>query len=450
MKGFSSRHNHEDSYAKQSQYSSLFVPENIGASMRQFDSIKHHNPILDSFYASGLGNGSLNKNRGRNFCHLSYLIYLEVNPYAPKKIHLFVKILDIELLTDISEVYKTLWSVQALQLQNELSISESDLQIFEIGQAHSLAVSNSNKVYSFGWNDCHQLGRQTPITENANGYAPITFPGEGVKAKSVATGDDHSLMLDYQGNLYIWGDNSRGQLGQGHCRHVNKISPVELPTNDSIKEIKAKGSSSFVLTHSGKAYCWPLYMDAEEVFLKPSEICLPQKLQIASVGCGYNFAVLLSKNGLVFTFGKDNQVGQLGHNDTFPRDAPALIESLRGEGAKITEVSCGFKHVICKTAVGRVYTWGWGEKGQLGHGNFSNLLAPRLLSIPITTASALGTKIKALQVKAGFKHSVIFLEDKKIMWFGSNGCIDDQCVPIEINLAHKVFFSFEFSQTLFT
>ncbi len=64
MKGYSSRYNREESY-NQSQYSSsLFVPENIGASMRQFDSIKHHNPILDTFYASGLGNGSLNRNRG--------------------------------------------------------------------------------------------------------------------------------------------------------------------------------------------------------------------------------------------------------------------------------------------------------------------------------------------------------------------------------------------------
>ena len=33
---------------------------------------------------------------------------------------------------------------------------------------------------------------------------------------------------------------------------------------------------------------------------------------------------------------------------------------------KITSVSCGMKHTICKSTHNKIFTWGWGGKGQLG------------------------------------------------------------------------------------
>ena len=221
---------------------------------------------------------------------------------------------------------------------------------------------------------------------------------------------------------------------------MNKMSIVELPPNDPVKEVRSKASTSLVVTQNGKAYYWPLYFNSGEIVLKPLEIVLPQKLQVATIACGYNFSVLVAKNGLVFTYGKENNFGQLGHGDLYPRENPTLIVSLKNEGAKVTIVACGYKHVICKTAIGKVYTWGWGEKGQLGHGNYHNIHAPKMLVLP-NVANALGTKIKTIQVEAGFKHSMMFLESKKIVWFGSNGSIEDQCVPTEINLALKVIIN---------
>lgn len=36
---------------------------------------------------------------------------------------------------------------------------------------------------------------------------------------------------------------------------------------------------------------------------------------------------------------------------------------------KVVEVSCGYKHVICRTALKKVFTWGMNHKGQLGLGD---------------------------------------------------------------------------------
>lgn len=46
---------------------------------------------------------------------------------------------------------------------------------------------------------------------------------------------------------------------------------------------------------------------------------------------------------------------------------------------KVLQISCGFKHAICRVR-GRFYTWGWGDRGQLGHGDHKNELLPRAIN----------------------------------------------------------------------
>ena len=41
---------------------------------------------------------------------------------------------------------------------------------------------------------------------------------------------------------------------------------------------------------------------------------------------------------------------------------------------KVTQISCGMGHVICKTMLKKVYTWGKNDMGQLGHGNVNRIL----------------------------------------------------------------------------
>jgi len=57
-----------------------------------------------------------------------------------------------------------------------------------------------------------------------------------------------------------------------------------------------------------------------------------------------------------------------------PREVPTVIEELKDLGVRVTTISCGFKHVICKSSLGKVYTWGSGSKGQLGHGKDVDML----------------------------------------------------------------------------
>ena len=81
------------------------------------------------------------------------------------------------------------------------------------------------------------------------------------------------------------------------------------------------------------------------------------------MACGYNFALLVTTQGLLYSFGKANNEGQLGLGDTRPRGIPELVVSLKEAGEKVDHVACGFKHCIVKTGLGKVFTWGWGARG---------------------------------------------------------------------------------------
>ena len=107
---------------------------------------------------------------------------------------------------------------------------------------------------------------------------------------------------------------------------------------------------------------------------------------------------LLSKGGQVYSFGKSNECGELGLGDNLPRNVPCLVTKLRLSGEKINSVSCGFKHVICKSGLGKVFIWGSAILGQLGLGNFENQFLPRQINLEKQTSNGV---YKVLQAKAG-------------------------------------------------
>ncbi len=247
----------------------------------------------------------------------------------------------------------------------------------------------------------------------------------------MATGDDHNFVIDREDNLYAWGSNTRGQLGAGHTKNINIPTKLDIvPKGKKLKVIKAKGDQSCLVTECGRVYLWPT--DRAKGDSKPQELNIPFKLPIVNVACSYKFCVMLSGTGVIFSMGIDNSEGELGVGDTLPRFGPTLVDSLKNMGEKISAVECGYKHVICKTSLGKVYSWGWGSKGQLGHGSLNSELSPKLLNI------SQSMKSRIIQVQAGYRSSLILSDDKKVYWFGTAGGINQQSFPVRLNYGKKV------------
>lgn len=137
---------------------------------------------------------------------------------------------------------------------------------------------------------------------------------------------------------------------------------------------------------------------------------------------------MIASNGYLYSFGKENSEGQLGHGDTNPRNVPALIESLTTLGEKMVSISCGFKHTICKSSLGKVFTWGAGDFGQLGHGQFSNELLPKIIK-PDRYSDQKHSVNKVLQVKAGFRSCIVLVDNRKVYWWGTNSVLERERNP---------------------
>jgi len=150
---------------------------------------------------------------------------------------------------------------------------------------------------------------------------------------------------------------------------------------------------------------------------------------------------------LVYSFGKENYDGQLGQNDKEPRNLPTLISSLKSTGEKIVSVSCGFKHVLCKSNLGKVFLWGAGSDGQLGFDSLENEYSPKQLNLEKYLHVSKNT-LKTLQAKAGFRCSIILLENRRIYWWGTNSILKQMPTPQKLDytlyLQVNIFFFFFF------
>ena len=98
---------------------------------------------------------------------------------------------------------------------------------------------------------------------------------------------------------------------------------------------------------------------------------------VSKITSGINFSMALNKSGKVFVWG-NNTYGQLGTGSLKNVQKPQIIEALIKE--KVKDISCGDNYAGIVTESGEVYTWGFGNEGQLGHGDKSDQFLPRRIS----------------------------------------------------------------------
>mgnify|MGYP001184691533 FL=1 len=82
----------------------------------------------------------------------------------------------------------------------------------------------------------------------------------------------------------------------------------------------------------------------------------------------------LTVDGKVFSWGEGDD-GKLGHCSRLSCEKPRLIEALKAK--RVRDVACGSSHSAAITSNGELYTWGCGEYGRLGHGDNVTQLRPK-------------------------------------------------------------------------
>ena len=88
-------------------------------------------------------------------------------------------------------------------------------------------------------------------------------------------------------------------------------------------------------------------------------------VNVAQVAAGGYHTVICTTEGRVWTFGLWGH-GQLGHGGDANERVPRMVEGL--VGVRVAQVAAGSFHTVICTAESRIWTFGHGHHGQLGHG----------------------------------------------------------------------------------
>ncbi len=171
--------------------------------------------------------------------------------------------------------------------------------------------------------------------------------------------------------VVAWGCAHNYQLGTG--QYVAQATPVVvnplLNLGAALVDVSCGGDHSAAVDEAGRLYTWGLsdhgrlgLLSARDAPMA-SHVRSLQAERIAAVTCGMYSTACISADMKVFTWGAGG-CGQLGHGERQDEWVPRLVEGL--EGCMVVQVGVGFRHCVALGADGRVWSWGEGGQGSWG------------------------------------------------------------------------------------
>ncbi|CEG40159.1 Phosphatidylinositol kinase (PIK-F) [Plasmopara halstedii] len=336
------------------------------------------------------------------------------------------------------------------------SLETTPIKKVAAGENHTMALSRTGQVFSWGSNSFRQLGysekntlihsRLTPKRVDALRYQVVA---------EIAASGCHSAAIDANdGALYTWGSNRRGQLGRKERCGTDQTDATPRSVDalclrhsmcvvygdyDSIRAEKIALSDWHTIVvlrcaHNGRSLgqVWQFGYGS----YRPSRVnitsavstivtgsvmcdtwiptCKQRDLDILDVSCAQNHSIALSACGSVFTWGHNapalshqssnisrNKCAHLSRNGVPPIPSPSAPQKvLLATYGPVTSV-CAFQdHCAVVTQQGDLVTWGCGQQGVLGHGR-DNTWQPKPKRVK-------GVK-KAVAVAAGHQHMAVLV-----------------------------------------
>ena len=256
-----------------------------------------------------------------------------------------------------------------------------------------------------------------------NNIKPQTYIHELLNISDViqiSTKNQHSLILTKSGYVYSFGYNEYGQLGLGEYPDSSD-SPIFIPNLINIIQVSAGSFHSLVLTNDGQVYGFGDNAQGEIIYANYIEdddivnyiwdpILIPGLNNIIQISAGDGYSLALNKFGDVFAWGW-NENGELGFEHHIIIKIPRIIPGL----GNIIQISAGYSHSLALTNDGKVYIFGDPSKSETDAINYCRDTIPTLLK---SSDDILLNNI--IFVSAGFDHSLLMTYDKQIYAFGKN------------------------------
>jgi alpha-tubulin suppressor-like RCC1 family protein len=245
-----------------------------------------------------------------------------------------------------------------------------------VGVSHVCALDATGTVKCWGHGGSFQLGTQSSATQNS----PTTTIN-AINVAQLATGNIHTMFRLANGQVWVVGGNSIGQLGIGNLyTQTSLIGPID--TTNMAVDICASNIHSCMVLVDGRVQCWgsntygQIGADSSTAN-KISPFTVPLNGRFAvKVSCGTYHTCAVFDDGTVNCWGMKLGHGQVG--DPIPSSHYVVADRVvaLGDGDTVKEIATGEAHTCIITNNDRLKCWGSNVQGELGIGHNSNIATP--------------------------------------------------------------------------
>jgi alpha-tubulin suppressor-like RCC1 family protein len=232
---------------------------------------------------------------------------------------------------------------------------------------HSFLLKADGNLWAWGANQYGQLGDGTTETRNT----PVII-GATPDWKQVSAGFDHSMAIKDDGTLWAWGSNFYAQLGDG--TKITRLSPVQIGIDSDWKKISAGRDHTLAIKTNGTLWTWGDNEYGQLGDGTTSARDIPVQIGLATnwkeIVAGYGNTLAIKTDGTLWAWGYNGN-GQLGDGTNTTRYSPVQI----GTDANWEKIS-GYSHTLAIKTDGTLWAWGWNYYGQLGDGTNINRNSP--------------------------------------------------------------------------
>ncbi len=214
----------------------------------------------------------------------------------------------------------------------------------------SVAITAHGQVWTWGYNAQGQLGDGTAqsraVPQAVAGLTDII---------AVSGGGAHVLALDRFGSVWAWGDGEVGQLGDGARR--DRSTPIRVAALPPITAIAAGDDYSLALGEDGAVWGWGRNSrvpdEARLLGVAGEDVATPVMLtgvdDIVAIAAGSEQALAIDAERVLWAWGSDEH-GATGSCDPRP-DAVRVLED-------VVDVATGKAFAVALTASGQVFAFG--------------------------------------------------------------------------------------------